>query len=74
MNKIAPLLGPLRASAVVVGSEEDRAKRDYTLNMSKRALIDLCQQEASKFLVAGRYELAIPGAIQAISFLKDIHG
>ena len=48
MNKIAPLLGPLRASAVVVGSEEDRAKRDYTLNMSKRALIDLCQQEASK--------------------------
>ena len=45
MNKIAQLLGPLRASAVVVGSEEDRAKRDYTLNMSKRALIDLCQQE-----------------------------
>ena len=30
--------------------------------------------QASKFLVAGRYELAIPGAIQAISFLKDIHG
>ena len=107
MHKIAPLLGPLRASVVrptrpdlpptisfcpilyaftiwlsllpvvcqaVVGSEEDRAKREYTLNMSKRALVDLCQQEAAKFLVAQRHELAIPGAVQAISFLKDLHG
>jgi hypothetical protein len=32
--------------------------------MSKRALTDLCQQEASKFLVQSRFELAIPGAIQ----------
>uniref|UniRef100_A0A6V1NX31 Uncharacterized protein n=1 Tax=Heterosigma akashiwo TaxID=2829 RepID=A0A6V1NX31_HETAK len=61
MAKIAPLLGPLRASAAIVGSEDDRAKREYTIQMSKRALIDLCQQEASKFLVAGRHELAVPG-------------
>ncbi|KAH8076542.1 hypothetical protein JL721_550 [Aureococcus anophagefferens] len=74
MHKIAPLLGPLRAPSVVVGSEEDRAKREYTMEMSKKALIDLCTQEASKFLVAGRYELALPGAIQALAFLKDIHG
>lgn len=74
MHKISPLLAPLRAPSVVVGSEEDRAKRDYTLQMSKRALIDLCSQEASKFLVAGRYELAIPGAIQSLAFLKEVHG
>lgn len=74
MNKIAPLLAPLRANAGIVGSEEDRAKREYTLNMSKLALVDVCQQEAARFLSAGRHELAIPGAIQAITFLKDIHG
>uniref|UniRef100_A0A7S2V026 MalT-like TPR region domain-containing protein n=1 Tax=Fibrocapsa japonica TaxID=94617 RepID=A0A7S2V026_9STRA len=74
MAKISPLLGPLRAPAKIVGSEDDRAKRDYTMQMSKRALIDLCQQEASKFLVAGRYELAVPGAIQALSFSKEIFG
>mmetsp|Transcript_20205 Transcript_20205/g.42332 ORF Transcript_20205/g.42332 Transcript_20205/m.42332 type:complete len:456 (+) Transcript_20205:113-1480(+) len=74
MHKIAPILGPLRSGAMVVGSQEDRAKREYTVNMSKRALIDLCQQEASKMLVNGQYTLAIPGAIQALSFLKDIFG
>ena len=74
INKIAGLLGPLRSNAVIVGSEEDRAKREYTVNMSKRALIDLCQQEASKMLVNQQYSLAIPGAIQALAFLKDIYG
>eukprot|EP00953_Heterococcus_sp_UTEX-ZZ885_P002754 2008-Heterococcus_DN1.PRE.3 len=42
--------------------------------MSKRALTDLCQQEASKFLVQSRFELAIPGAIQALAFAKEIFG
>jgi len=74
INKIAPLLGPLRSQAGMIGSEEDRAKREYTLNMSKRALVDLCSQEAAQFLADGRYALAIPGAIQAITFLKDLFG
>lgn len=64
MHKISPLIGPLRATPPIIGSEEERAKREYTVQMSKRALIDLCQQEASKFLVQGRYDLAVPGAIQ----------
>ncbi|CAM9293672.1 unnamed protein product [Chrysoparadoxa australica] len=42
--------------------------------MSKRALIDLCKQEASKVLVQGRYDLAIPGAVQALTFCKEIFG
>lgn len=74
IHKIAPLLGSLRESQAIVGSEEDRAKREYALEMSKRALITPCQEEAAKFLVSGRYELAIPGAIFAITFIKDIHG
>lgn len=73
VHKIAPLLGSLRA-VPVIGSEEERAKREYTLLMCKRALIDLCQQEANKFLVQGSYDLAIPGAIQALVFSKDVFG
>jgi len=42
--------------------------------MSKRTLVDLCQQEAAKFLASGRHELAIPGATQAITFLRDLTG
>ncbi|CAM9150902.1 unnamed protein product [Scytosiphon promiscuus] len=74
MHKISPLIGPLRATPPIIGSEEERARREYTVQMSKRALIDLCQQEASKFLVQGRYDLAVPGAIQALAFAKEIFG
>lgn len=66
MHKISPLVGPLRATPPIIGSEEERARREYTVQMSKRGLIDLCQQEASKFLVQGRYDLAVPGAIQVM--------
>lgn len=72
MHKISPLVGPLRATPPIIGSEEERARREYTVQMSKRGLIDLCQQEASKFLVQGRYDLAVPGAIQVIIYDHQI--
>lgn len=72
MHKISPLIGPLRATPPIIGSEEERARREYTVQMSKRALIDLCQQEASKFLVQGRYDLAVPGAIQVNTATSDV--
>jgi hypothetical protein len=71
---IAPLLGPLLSSAAIVGSQEDRAKRAYTVSRSKLTLVSLCQSESSKMLVNGRFDLAIPGAIQALKFLKDTYG
>lgn len=74
MHKISPLVGPLRAIPPIIGSEEERARREYTVQMSKRALIDLCQQEASKFLVQGRYDLAVPGAIQVRVSRRSIPG
>ena len=74
MHKIAPLLGPLRAPPNVIGSEEDRKKREYTMDMSKKALVDLCSQEADKFLVQGRFELALPGAQQELKFLRELYG
>lgn len=74
VHKIAPLLAPLRAPPLVVGTEEDRAKQAYETEMSKKALIDICTQEAAKFLVKHQFELALPGAMQALKFLKEIYG
>lgn len=73
-NKICMLLGPLRTPPAVIGSEEERARRKYTLDMSKRALIDLTKNEASTFLVKGNYQLAIPGALQALRFSMEVFG
>eukprot|EP00514_Thraustochytrium_sp_LLF1b_P008738 CAMPEP_0184555606 /NCGR_PEP_ID=MMETSP0199_2-20130426/37880_1 /TAXON_ID=1112570 /ORGANISM="Thraustochytrium sp., Strain LLF1b" /LENGTH=116 /DNA_ID=CAMNT_0026951973 /DNA_START=31 /DNA_END=377 /DNA_ORIENTATION=- len=41
MHKLLPLLSQLRAKPTIIGSEEERQKREYALIMSKRALIDL---------------------------------
>jgi len=74
INKIAPILGPLRREPPIIGSEEERARRANTLLMSKRALVDLTKNEASKFLVRGQFELAIPGALQALRFSHELFG
>lgn len=74
VHKIAPLLAPLRAAPLVIGTEEDRAKQAYTMEMNKKALIDICTREAAKFLVKHQFELALPGAMQALKFLKEIYG
>ena len=74
IHKICPLLGPLRTPPPIIGSAEERARRQYTLQMSKRALIDLCKNEASKYLVGARHELAIPSAIESLKFAKEVYG
>ena len=74
ISKIAPILGPLRRDPPIIGSEEERARRANTLLMSKRALIDLTKNEASKYLVRGQFELAIPGALQALRFSHELFG
>jgi hypothetical protein len=50
MHKLCPLLGPIRSVPASTGSQEERERRQNTLNISLRALIDLTQTEASKFL------------------------
>eukprot|EP00607_Mallomonas_marina_P008042 CAMPEP_0182418528 /NCGR_PEP_ID=MMETSP1167-20130531/2931_1 /TAXON_ID=2988 /ORGANISM="Mallomonas Sp, Strain CCMP3275" /LENGTH=309 /DNA_ID=CAMNT_0024592775 /DNA_START=470 /DNA_END=1399 /DNA_ORIENTATION=+ len=42
--------------------------------MSKRSLIEFCMTEASNLLSVQKYQLAIPGAVQALKFGKDIYG
>ena len=73
-EKICPLLAPLRAAPPVVSSEDERLRRNLTIKMSQHALIDLCKNEASKFLVTGQYEYAVPGALQSLRFSVDVYG
>lgn len=63
--KICAILTPLRAGAPVIGSEEEREKRTDALKASKRALVELTRNEASKYLVAGQFELAVRARARA---------
>ncbi|GBG28988.1 Zinc finger MYND domain-containing protein 12 [Hondaea fermentalgiana] len=74
MHKLLPLVSQLRAKPVIIGSEEERQKREYSILMSKRALVDLTQRIAQRFLIKGEYELSIPGAMQCLSFSKEVYG
>jgi hypothetical protein len=70
-----------------LGSEDERQRRNLTVQMSQHALIDLCKNEAQKHLVCcraltplmrkttqvqGQYELAIPGALQSLRFSMEV--
>eukprot|EP00948_MAST-09A_sp_MAST-9A-sp1_P002661 g2661.t1 len=74
MHKVCPLLQPLRSKAAITGTKEDREKRQYALNRSKRALLELCKEEARKNLIHGEYELSVPGANQGLKLAKEVYG
>jgi hypothetical protein len=73
-EKICQLLGALRSLKPTLGSEDERQRRNLTVQMSQHALIDLCRNESSKHLVKGQFELAIPGALQALRFSMQVYG
>ncbi len=74
LHKLLPLLAQLRSKPSIIGSEEEREKREYSVLMSKRALIDLTRTAATKFLVQGQFMLGIPGAVQSLAFSKEVYG
>lgn len=74
IHKIAHLLSPLMAPPMVIGTHDEREKRANGIIMSKRSLIEFCMTEASNLLSVQKYHLAVPGAIQALKFCKDIYG
>jgi len=73
-EKICQLIGALRTLKPTVGSEEERNRRTMTVQMSQHALVDLCKNEAQKHLVAGNFDLAIPGALQSLRFSIQVYG
>jgi tetratricopeptide (TPR) repeat protein len=73
-EKTCQLLGALRSLKPTLGSEDERRRHELTVQMSQHALIDLCKNEAQKFLVQGQYELAVPGALQSLRFATQVYG
>lgn len=74
IKKIVHLLIPLTAPAPIIGTAEERAKRDANIILSKRSLIDFCLSESSNLLSVQKYSLAVPAATQALKFCKEIDG
>ena len=53
------MLATVRAPADEIGSEEDREKRNKAMKANQRKLLEITRDEASKYLVAGEFELAV---------------
>ena len=49
------------ASARRTGTHEEREERKKHLQSTRKALIDICRSEASKYLVVGEFEFAVRG-------------
>mmetsp|Transcript_56353 Transcript_56353/g.132101 ORF Transcript_56353/g.132101 Transcript_56353/m.132101 type:complete len:363 (-) Transcript_56353:201-1289(-) len=71
---IAQDLVVLRRPPKMIGSEEERRRREEELMAIRKELLDLCSDTAHRFLVQARYELAVPGALQALKFAIEIYG
>jgi tetratricopeptide (TPR) repeat protein len=58
----------------MIGSEEEREKRTKDLDDIRKELLDLCTETAQKHLVQGKYELAVPGALQSLKLAIEVYG
>jgi hypothetical protein len=65
-DKIQLLLSELEAPPPVIGSEEERQKREHVIQTTQRALIELYRNEGSKHMVAGECELAVRWVIDFV--------
>lgn len=73
-NLIAQDIEVLRQPPKHIGSEEERHRRNEELMGIRKDLLELCTETAQKFLVQGKYELAVPGALQSLKFAIEVHG
>lgn len=64
----------LRQPPKMIGSEDERHTRNEELMGIRRDLLELCTETAQKYLVQGKYELAVPGALQSLKFAIEVHG
>ena len=74
VQKIAHLLAPLVAPAPMIGTKDERTKRNKNVDLSKRSLIEFCLAESSNHLSAEKYQLAVPAASQALKFSLELEG
>jgi tetratricopeptide (TPR) repeat protein len=74
LNKIDHLLGPLSQPAPIIGTSDERARRVKAILLSKKSLVEFCMNESARLLHDQKYQLAIPGAVQALKFSKEVFG
>mmetsp|Transcript_23238 Transcript_23238/g.58724 ORF Transcript_23238/g.58724 Transcript_23238/m.58724 type:complete len:373 (-) Transcript_23238:203-1321(-) len=53
------------------GEEEGKKGESKAI---RKELLELCTETAQKFLVQGKYDLAVPGALQSLKFAIEIFG
>lgn len=73
-NLIAQDIVVLRERPKMIGSEEERDRRAEELMGIRKELLELCTETAQKFLVQGKYELAVPGALQSLKLAIEVFG
>ena len=74
IKKIVLQLIPLMAPAPVIDTTEERSRREESILVSKRAIMEFCLAESSNLLSTMNYSLAVPAATQALKFCKEIDG
>eukprot|EP00794_Sanderia_malayensis_P015206 gene15206-16777_t len=74
-EKICQLLIPLRTPIPFTsGSEEERIHRRNQQNSRQKQMIELTSTVGQKLLFEGKYEYAIPAAMQSLRFSIDTYG
>lgn len=73
-NLIAADIVVLRGPPKMIGSEEERHRRNEEMMGIRRELLEVCTATAQKFLVQMKYELAVPGALQSLKFAIEVYG
>ncbi|KAJ3041219.1 Zinc finger MYND domain-containing protein 12 [Rhizophlyctis rosea] len=71
---VCELCGKPATPVAVLGSEEERAYREKQTRHRQVQLLELTKTEAHKKLFEGKYDLAIPAALQALRFSMDVYG
>ncbi|XP_048580934.1 zinc finger MYND domain-containing protein 12 [Nematostella vectensis] len=73
-EKICQLLMALRSPIPFLGSEDERQHRKQQQIIRQKQMIDLCRTEGQKLLFEGKYDRAVPAALQSLKFSIDIYG
>eukprot|EP00731_Ephydatia_muelleri_P022240 Em0014g831a len=73
-EKICSMLSVLRSPQPHANSESEREHRKQQQALRRRHIIDVCLQEAHRFLHEGLHQHAIPAALEALKFLTEAYG
>ena len=74
IKKICHLLPSLKDSSSSIGTADERNRRKLEIIKGKRSIIEFCLHESSKLMALERFSLAIPAAIHALKYAKELDG